>query len=382
MTMNTLGLYIHIPFCKSKCRYCDFCSFPHPREELIDAYLAELNREIREMAHTVRQQKNSIPLSVDTVYFGGGTPTLLSPSQWEGLLTAVFDSFPISDHAEITAECNPATADLGTFRALRTMGINRLSIGVQSMHDHELKRLGRLHRAADVVQTFSDARLAGFENISADIMFGIPEGTRESLSQTLRAVCDLAPEHMSVYGLQIEEGTYFARHLDELPLPDEETERAMYMDSVALLSEHGLSRYEISNFSLPGYQSRHNLKYWHRRDYLGLGLAAHSCIGNRRFSNTEDISAYLSGQKIKTDQQISPHDILCETVMLGMRLDEGVDFSSLTHMYGRQATELYDALTQYITGGFVTEHEGRLAFTTEGMYVSNTILGNVLEFDD
>lgn len=378
--MDKLGLYIHVPFCKSKCRYCDFRSFPHSKEETVDAYLTALIREIGEESQTAEALFGTKP-TVDTVYFGGGTPTILTAVQWERLTEAIFSCFSVDTAAEITAECNPATADREYFQALRVMGINRLSIGAQSMNDAELKLLGRLHRAEDVIKAFDDAHLAGFENISADVMFGIPDGTRESLAATLSALCDLTPTHISVYGLQIEEGTYFARHLDELDLPDEETERAMYMDTVAYLAKRGFDRYEISNFSQEGYPSRHNLKYWHREDYLGLGLAAHSCLGNTRFSNTENLEEYLLGNRQDTTQRISPHDILCETVMLGMRLDEGVDFSTLTKRYGAEAVAIRDALDKFTKSGLVINNGDRLFFGSEGMYVSNAILGQVLDFD-
>lgn len=379
--MNTLGLYIHIPFCKSKCRYCDFCSFPHPKSDTVDAYLEALTQEIEGRGKTICEYYGGSAPQVDTVYFGGGTPTLLSAAQFGGLTDAIFRHFSVSEDAEITAECNPATADRATFRALRSLGINRLSVGAQSMNDSELKLLGRLHRAEDVVRTFSDARDAGFANISADIMFGIPSGTRESLATTLDAVCALSPEHISVYGLQIEDGTYFAKHLDALALPDEDTERGMYMDTVSTLAARGLPRYEISNFSRPGQQSRHNLKYWRREDYLGMGLAAHSCLGNRRFSNTESLSDYLAGMRHGTCEAVSSHDILCERIMLGMRLDEGVDFAALAREHGDGACGYRDALAQYINHSFVKKTGSSLSFTDDGMYVSNAILANVLDFD-
>lgn len=374
--MKTLGLYIHIPFCKSKCRYCDFCSFPHPTEESIDGYLDALIEEIRRAGASAVGK-----MAVDTVYFGGGTPTLLTLPRWERLVSAVRQSFCIVSGAEITAECNPATADLETLCALRSLGLNRLSIGAQSMNNSELKLLGRLHRAEDVLRTLSQAREAGFDNLSADVMFGIPSGTRESLEYTLKTLLALSPEHLSVYGLQIEEGTYFARHPEELALPDEETERAMYMDTVKLLADHGMKRYEISNFAKNGFESRHNLKYWHREDYLGLGLAAHSCIGDIRFSNTEELSAYLAGNTEQERQQISKNDILCERVMLGMRLDEGVDFEPLKLEFGAKAEEIEKSLAAYIHRGLVTKKNRRLAFTDDGMYVSNAILGGLLDFD-
>lgn len=380
--MDTLGLYIHVPFCKSKCRYCDFCSFPAPKPHRIEAYLDALCREIEAYGQKEHPyHTDAAHRMVDTVYFGGGTPTLLSPSDLARVTEAIRRVFRIANDAEITAECNPATADLDYFRALRAIGFNRLSIGAQSMQSGELKRLGRLHTADDVRKTMADAREAGFDNVSLDLMFGIPEQTEDSLADTLTAALSLSPDHLSVYGLQIEEGTYFARHQDELPLPDEETERAMYMQTIDTLSAHGLYPYEISNFARLGRESRHNLRYWKRQDYIGLGLAAHSCMGDLRFANTEALDRYLEGNSRETEEHVSPHDILAERVMLGMRLTEGVDFSTLIREHGNEARRYRDALASYTTHGLVMKDGDRIAFTKEGAYVSNAILANVLDFE-
>lgn len=381
--MKSLGLYIHVPFCKSKCRYCDFCSFPNQKKERVQAYLDALCREIGEYgekSHPYFELTQN--RTVDTVYFGGGTPTLLSADAISRILESIRQIFRIAEHAEITAECNPATADFSYFQSLRAMGINRLSIGAQSMQDNELRRLGRLHTADDVKRTVADARKAGFDNISLDLMFGIPEQTAESLADTLATALFLAPEHISVYGLQIEDGTYFAKHLDTLALPEEETERAMYMQTVSTLTARGLPQYEISNFAKVGYESRHNLRYWRREDYLGLGPAAHSCVGAVRFSNTEDLDRYLSGNRQDTRETVSAHDVLCETVMLGMRLVKGVDFSELIQRQGIDAKRYHDALASYIPPGFVATDGNRLSFTRDGMYVSNAILADVLDFEE
>ena len=380
--MDTLGLYIHIPFCKSKCRYCDFCSFPSPKPHRIEAYLDALCREIEaygQKEHPYYTHAKS--RSVTTVYFGGGTPTLLHPCALARVMETLARIFRIEEDAEITAECNPATADIDYFRALRVIGFNRLSIGAQSMQNGELKRLGRLHTANDVKKTVADARAAGFDNISLDLMFGIPEQTEESLADTLRTALSLSPDHLSVYGLQIEEGTYFARHQNELPLPNEDTERAMYMQTVDTLSTHGLPQYEISNFARPGRESQHNLRYWRRQDYIGLGLAAHSCMDNLRFSNTEELDRYLTGDRRETEESISPHDILAERVMLGMRLTEGVDFSTLIHAHGDEAIRYRDALASYEAHRLITRDGDRIAFTHDGSYVSNAILSDVLDFE-
>lgn len=373
--MKTLGLYIHIPFCQSKCRYCDFCSFPHPKAETVERYLSALYCEIEEYRDKYKEY------NVNTVYFGGGTPTLLRSCQLVGLLSKLRQCFNIAENAEITAECNPKTADLEYFSTIRRAGINRLSLGVQSMDDGELKMLGRLHSSADAEKCVKDAKAAGFTNISADIMFALPSQSKESLLTTVSKVCDLEPTHISLYGLKIEEGTYFHRHRDTLALPDEDTEYDMYLACKQALEAQGFERYEISNFARGGLRSMHNLKYWQRKDYLGLGVAAHSCIGNKRFSNTADIEKYCAGNRLEACETISPNDILCEKVMLGMRLDEGCDFAPLQKEFGEGASQIAKSLEDYQKNGYIKKDGSRLVFSDKGMYISNYLLSEVLDFD-
>ena len=373
--MKTLGLYLHIPFCKSKCRYCDFCSFPHMDSSTLEAYCEALAREIADYGVQMKDY------TVSTVYFGGGTPTCLPPERLASLLEDVTEHFSITKDAEITTECNPATADFGALALLRSAGFNRLSIGAQSLSDAELRLLGRIHTAEDFKKTFEAARRAGFDNLSADVMFGIPAQTPASFAATLEELCDLAPDHISAYGLKIEEGTPFFDLRGTLPLPNEDEERQMYMDAVAYLASRGYARYEISNFAKPGKESRHNLRYWEREDYLGMGLAAYSCLGNERFSNTEDMALYLAGNRLADRETVSTHDALSESVMLGMRLEKGVDFDQLADTYGEGAYVYRDRLAKYEAGGFVRQTPNGYAFTSDGTYVSNTILSDVLDFD-
>ena len=374
--MKSLGLYIHIPFCISKCRYCDFCSFPHPKQETVKKYISVLKSEIEEYGTRYAEY------TVNTVYFGGGTPTLLSADDLTSILKAIKLNFRLSRDAEITAECNPATADEKYFKAMRYEGFNRLSLGVQSMNDGELKRLGRLHSANDVKKAFADAKNAGFDNISADVMFGIPDQTAASLSQTLDEILALSPTHISLYGLKIEEGTYFARHEGELALPDEDEEYEMYMTSVKKLAKGGFARYEISNFAKEGFFSRHNMKYWQREDYLGMGISAHSCIGNLRFSENDNMENYSVQSREISSETISQHDILCEKIMLGMRLEQGVDFERLAKSHGNIALKYRNALRAFVNDGYVTEENGTLRFTDKGMYISNYILSEILDFEE
>lgn len=370
--MKKLGIYIHIPFCLSKCRYCDFCSFPHPHEDNVKKYINALFREIDEYKSSYSEY------NVNTIYFGGGTPTLLNADTLVSLLKAIKQNFSVSDSAEISVECNPATADAEYFKKLRSGGFNRLSIGIQSMNDNELKLLGRLHNSIDAENTFRNARYAGFDNISVDIMYGIPDQTCDSLKQTLNRICDLSPEHISLYGLKIEDGTYFSKHRNELELPTEDDEFDMYMSSTAFLASKKYQKYEISNFAKDGKFSRHNLKYWQREDYVGIGLSSHSCVGNKRFSNTYDIKKYLHGNRHDTEELISAHDVLCEKIMLGMRLSKGIDFD----FFGKNAEPYRNSLERFTEGGHIKKDGNTLSFTDTGMYVSNYILSEILDFEN
>ncbi|MBE6533855.1 MAG: radical SAM family heme chaperone HemW [Ruminococcaceae bacterium] len=374
---NFLGIYIHIPFCIKKCNYCDFCSFPDSEENLIDAYVNELIRRINNFYAQHGKRK------VDTVYFGGGTPTLMSGKQFERILNALRNSFDISDDAEITAECNPASIDLNGLSKLHELGINRLSIGLQSANDEELKLLGRLHNFEDFCGTFYSARNVGFDNVSVDLMYGIPAQTKESFSETLLKVVELRPEHISAYGLKIEEGTAFYRNRDKLTLPDEDTEADLYTFCCEFLEQNGYNRYEISNFAISGRESRHNLKYWKLDDYVGFGVAAHSRFEGERFGNSRDISAFLEGKDIVCEKQkISKNVFLTEFVMLGLRLFEGIDKNEFFSIAKKDFKSAYPMVNSYIKSGFMTENESKIAFTTKGFLVSNAILAQMLDFDE
>ena len=368
---------MHIPFCGSKCHYCDFCSFPNQGEDTMRTYCNAMCAQMERYAPLAAEHE------VDTVYFGGGTPTALPAELLCGLLGSVKQYFRVAENAEITAECNPATASAADFSAMRAAGFNRLSIGAQSMHDRELVLLGRAHTVTDFRATVALARAAGFENISADLMYGIPEQTRESLAASVKALCEVGVEHISAYGLKIEEGTPFARKKETLALPDDDEVAAMYEDTVVSLSEHGLLRYEISNFALPGYESRHNLKYWECDEYLGFGVAAYSCFGGRRFGISRDFSAYLATREVlEEDAVISPAERMTEYVMLGLRLEKGIDKSAFLGKFGTEFDAVYGArLSPYVKGGFVLDSVGNCRFTTSGFLVSNAILAAVLDFE-
>lgn len=379
---KALSVYVHVPFCVQKCNYCDFCSFPRMDGEVKARYVDELCRRIAALGETVPRGE----YRVETVYFGGGTPTLLSPRDFSRMLEAIKAVFPVVTDAEITAECNPGTVDLSYLRALFSAGVNRLSVGMQSANENELRALGRIHTATDFLRCAEDARRAGFDNLSADVMFGIPLQTPASFRHTLETVLSVDPTHISAYGLKIEEGTPFGRHPERLVLPDEDAEDAMYRDAVALLAARGLYRYEISNFARTGYASRHNSAYWKLQDYLGLGVAAHSYFGGERIANSRDLDAFLRGESIVLSRErIGRAESMDEYVMLGMRMECGVNDAAFDAFFGEAGafSRRYGAgFDRFVKMGFIrTEVQGdatAYAFTTDGFRVSNYILSEIL----
>lgn len=371
---KSLGIYIHIPFCIKKCGYCDFCSFPSGNGEIIRSYTEELCRRIA--------LANGKEYTVDTVYFGGGTPSLLPPACIEKIFGALHQSFDICDNAEITLECNPATADADYFRAVRSFGINRLSIGLQSASERELSLLGRVHGVSDFVQCFGDARSAGFDNISADLMYGIPEQTLKSLEYSVNFLTALQPEHISAYGLTVEEGTDFYRRRNELELADGDMQAEMYLLCSDLLSDAGYEKYEISNFARDKRISRHNMRYWTGEEYLGFGVAAHSYFNGERFGNSREIKAFIGGKDIVSERQaISEKERRLEYVMLRMRLTQGVDAAEYAEKFGRNFHTDFPSVRAYCAQGFMHTEGTKTAFTEKGFLVSNAILSDILDFD-
>ena len=371
---KSLGIYIHIPFCKSKCRYCDFCSFPDKSGEYMRAYTDELCRRISERVGDAEEYR------VDTVYLGGGTPSLLPEKCIEKIMNAVRE-YDLSPHVEITMECNPATADESYFYSVKNMGINRLSIGLQSACDKELELLGRVHTKEDFVRCFSQARGAGFDNISVDLMYGIPDQTTESFADSIEFLLSTEPEHISAYGLTVEDGTYFDKHRNELRLADDDTQAQMYCMLDGILEDYGYHKYEISNFSKAGRESRHNMRYWQCLEYLGFGVAAHSFFAGERFGNSRDIGAFIRGEDITEERyRISDAEFRQEFVMLGLRLARGIDTSEYRRKFGRGFYEDYPCVSNYLRQGFFCICGERIAFTEKGFLVSNGILSDMLDF--
>ena len=342
------------------------------------AYTEALLTEIRANAERAEGY------AVDTVFFGGGTPTLLPVSCFERILNEIRALYSLEENAEITVEANPATADKEKLIALREMGVNRLSIGAQSLNDKELSALGRVHSAADAVHTVSLAREVGFTNINLDLMYGIPYQTEQSLSDTLDGILALSPEHISAYSLIVEEGTPFYEKKDTLPLPDEDTEVRLHELVSRRLRENGYTHYEISNYAREGCSSRHNLHYWRYEPYLGFGAAAYSCFDGMRYGNTRDISAYVSSplHAVSDKEILTESDAAYEYIMLALRLSEGIDLDVYKTRFGVTIEEKHaDLIERFGNMGWMKREGARLFLTEEGMRFSNTVLVAFMEED-
>ena len=370
---NSFELYIHIPFCVRKCAYCDFLSAPGS-EEAKASYTKALLREIE----AVKTEKRE----VSSIFVGGGTPSALSPSLMGDIFEKIHESFSVAQDAEITIEANPGTLSKEKLFLYKNAGINRLSLGLQSPEAAELKSLGRIHTYEEFLESFSLAREAGFQNINVDLMCALPDQTYEGWIRNLRTVAALHPEHISAYSLIIEEGTPFAKR--KLNLPDEDTEYRMYEDTAGILAEYGYEQYEISNYAKKGLVCRHNIGYWTRKEYLGLGLGAASLWGNQRFSNTSDFSAYLkesgSPEKIRENREtLSLEDEMSEFMFLGLRMTEGVSKAEFLESFGTPIESVYGkVLDKYKNMGLLEEKEGRIFLTRAGIHVSNGVMAEFL----
>ena len=366
--MKPLSLYLHIPFCVRKCAYCDFPSYAG-READIPAYMDALCDEIRESAGKWPGRR------VETVFFGGGTPSVLSGAQMKTLMDAVFAAFDVSSDAEISMEANPGTLTPDKLSAYRSAGINRLSIGVQAMNDRILKNIGRIHTAQEAVEAVRTAKDAGFSNVNLDLMYGRPGQSVEDFADTLCLALTLGVQHLSMYSLIVEEGTPLFRRVEQgEAIPgDEETLEMQHM-AAKLLSEHGLYRYEISNYALPGYECRHNLVYWRRGEYLGLGCAAHSLMEETRFSNTVSLGEYLCGRREIDRQTLNGQDALEETVMLSLRTREGMNMDEYRRLCGSDFRRKEKIIARLTQEGLAVASCRFLSLTERGMDVLNAVI--------
>lgn len=367
--MRPLELYLHIPFCVQKCKYCDFLSAPAPAGERRE-YVESLCRQIRKYHELAKAYH------VVSIFIGGGTPSLLESCQMERIAEAVRETFLLEEDVEFTIEANPGTLTMEKLETYRKLGVNRLSLGLQSADNDELKRLGRIHTYEEFLESFRLARQAGFGNINVDLMSGIPGQTLTGFEHTLKTVAELGPEHISAYGLIIEEGTPFyemygekgrerAQHAGELP--DEETERKMYHRTREILEGYGFLRYEISNYAKPGFSCRHNLGYWDRTEYLGIGTGAASLIGHERWNQGEE--------KITLSMQ----DEMEEYMFLGLRKMEGVSRRRFRTLFGCEMETVYGQVLENMQKKNLLECAGDFVRLTEfGIDVSNYVMSEFL----
>lgn len=401
-----LSMYIHIPFCMKKCLYCDFLSAPASAQER-ESYVEALLREIEQMAPFCKEYE------VNTVFLGGGTPSLLSGVQLERIMQALKSHYAISKDAEISMECNPSTASFKTLKAYRKSGINRLSIGLQSAQDEELKALGRIHDYEQFLCTYEEAKKAGFTNINIDLMAALPGQTLASYEDTLQKIIALNPTHISAYSLIVEEGTPFYEKYGKEgapkkgELPDEDTEREMYYRTKKRLQAAGYERYEISNYAKNGYECRHNLTYWTGKDYLGFGIGAASFFKGYRYKNTSEIKIYeqfmqqapgeLQAQSLQEKskgaasfmpqvfdwheeiQQISKKESMEEFMFLGLRLKRGVSKQAFWNKYGKSMEEVYPGVVEKLKKeGLLVQAEDGICLSERGTDLANYVMAEFL----
>ena len=371
---SPMEIYIHIPFCIRKCDYCDFLSGPSGPKEQAD-YVQALLREIQ----AVEEGEGR---SVSSIFIGGGTPSVLDERLLGDILREIRNRLKMEEDAEITIEVNPGTANIGKLQAYREMGINRLSIGLQSPEDRELKILGRIHNYGQFLETYQEARTVGFDNINIDLMSAIPDQTYEGWVKNLRTVAELEPEHISAYSLIVEEGTPFAAR--KLNLPDEDTEYNIYEATAQILKEYGFEQYEISNYARKGRECRHNVGYWTRQDYLGFGLGASSLYGKERFANTADMKKYLENSKNpekirEKEPSLTREDEMAEFMFLGLRMTKGISKADFQRCFGCTIESVYgEVLEKYESMELLLEKDGRIFLSREGIHVSNSIMAEFL----
>ncbi len=378
--MKKLSVYVHIPFCKSKCHYCDFRSFQNCGTDDVEEYMEDLNQEIafyRDLGQTH---------VIDTLFIGGGTPSMVPSQAIAKVMKGLREILSFTEYPEISIEGNPDTLTYDKMAHYHDMGINRLSMGLQSDNQKLLNTLGRIHSPEDFLESLENARKIGFNNINGDLMFGLPGQNLETFQNTLQWTRKLDIPHISAYGLMINEETELARRIDQgiLPKPDEDLEVDMYDFLREFLPKKGYQHYEISNFAKPGFQCRHNRTYWENREYLGLGLGAHSSMGEQRFFNAEDFESYH--QKIQAGEKplsgvevLSKKERLKESLMLGLRLTEGIDINYLENRHGiKVELPILNKILEFKKQGLLENHHNRLRLTPNGFYLSNSVFREII----
>ncbi len=366
--MKNIGLYLHIPFCRSKCPYCDFYSFAGSEEQK-DAYTQALSDLVVSSASQLSDFR------ADTLYFGGGTPSALGEKRISALANTCKSNI-LTENAEITVECNPYGLQEDFFKVLHTCGVNRLSFGVQSAVDTERRSLGRLSDRNQVEKAVKSAQKAGFDNITLDVMLGVPNQTKKSLNETLDFCVSLGVPHISAYILKLEENTHFFKHREKYQFPDDDLTADLYLQMCETLEQNGILQYEISNFAKKGFESQHNLKYWHCEEYLGLGPSAHSFLNGKRFYFDRDFNGFLHSPAPINDGLGGD---FTEYAMLNLRLCEGLQNQKVKERFGHNIpNEIFEKSKIFIDNGFMTADKNKLALTRKGFLMSNTILSSIL----
>ncbi len=373
-----LGIYIHVPFCRSKCQYCDFYSLTSKDDALLDGYLDAICAHIKEAGALAPGYL------VDTVYFGGGTPSFFGADGMADILTAIRRSFDVSGAAEITFEANPDSVSDRLLRRLRSEGFNRVSLGIQCDDDDILKKIGRPHSYAQAVNAVQRIRKFGFKNLSVDLMYGLPGQSLTAWEATLQNVLKLQPEHISCYGLKVEEGTPLYEYREFCNLADDDTQADMYLSAIEILRQHGYRQYEISNFCRKGQVSRHNMKYWQGGEYLGFGPDASSDFGGRRFAIIRDLQGYINGirtggQVLREVQEVAPRERAGEYLMMRLRTVSGLNPAEYEKLYLLPFKPLEKALEECKERGLAAKtFDGRWHLTPTGFLVSNSIISDLL----
>lgn len=373
-----LGIYIHIPFCASKCSYCDFYSLSGC-DHLMPEYQKALIAHLEESSHAIKNYE------VDSIYFGGGTPSFYGADK----IVEIFNTLKLNGNvrldSEVTVECNPDNISLNALKLLREEGVNRISLGVQASDNNLLKLIGRRHNFQQAKKAVQDARRAGFDNISLDLIYGLPSQTKSDWADSLAKVIELHPEHISCYGLKLEEGTPMHRDYKDSPiLPNDDEQADMYSYAAEMLDRYGYKQYEISNFCAPNFESKHNLKYWNLDDYMGFGPGAHSCVGSLRYSFIKDLKRYISGidrgsSIIEEYENITPLERAAEYIMLSMRTSRGVSEYDYRTRCQCDWKPIEKVLRAFQEKGWAEQTENRWHFTVPGYLISNTLIGIMLE---
>lgn len=374
--MKKLGIYIHIPFCKQKCNYCDFYSIKW-NDEAENNYINALLNEIKSYKNKLNGE-----YIVDSIFFGGGTPTIIKSENLLKILDGIKNIAKVDSQCEISMEANPNTLTDENLKAYKDMGINRLSIGIQSLNDEILKKIGRIHNSSQALEAIDRARNIGFENINADVMFNIPGQTVNDIQDTLLKIIEKGVKHISFYSLKLEEGTpmFVMEKNRKITMPDEEVERKMYYAGRSVMEDNNLIQYEISNFAVKGYECRHNLRYWNQEEYIGFGPSAHSFLNSIRYSNPSDLKFYCEKSDADSferviQEELSEDDLMFENIMLKLRLTVGISINEFNQRFKTDFNEMYKLQIKYLLKYDLIEYvNDNIRLTKKGMDVSNAVI--------